>query len=613
MRVHPARTRPLDLRPDRPDRALRSTYASPPSQRRRQTSSHRPAYILLDPAPRFTTATLTRPSLPQRDHLRLPGIDLLAIAPHAPSSPDNVRLARSRQRGDDPSSPLQTPPPVSTERAGPGPAGDSPNLATAVASSAPMGSMPDPSSFTARRSAASNLPNFQLPPPELSGMQKFPPLSSFNPLPPQPMNGGGNLLTPPTNVPGDVLSPISSSGVNSGSSASSNPAVPPYTPLSYWPPPGQAGSPYGYGAGSAPGPLSGFAAQAPSFPGRSMLSPSLSSLQQAGGRNSSNSPTTGEGLSLPPPPYDLNLPPFPTSMPMSAPGAPMSASLPDLAVQQRAMNNALMSAQTPGSGATTQPSPVHAPEPYQPQQRLPPTPSYYNPGSHPASAPAHQTSFPNSFTGASPTQQSPSSAVTAPRISPLSAGVGQPPALHPAPTPSAAGHYSRPISYSLPAMSGPIMSNVHSPGSQMSLVGGMPGGMMPAYSGHGSLSQMYGAHAHAHAQQAQQQQQNDRPFKCDQCPQSFNRNHDLKRHKRIHLAVKPFPCGHCEKSFSRKDALKRHILVKGCGKLKPAGSGDGKDDDSLSPHDKSDAMSSDEADDGSPVLNGGAAPKAGDL
>ncbi|CAG8604484.1 1040_t:CDS:2 [Paraglomus occultum] len=56
----------------------------------------------------------------------------------------------------------------------------------------------------------------------------------------------------------------------------------------------------------------------------------------------------------------------------------------------------------------------------------------------------------------------------------------------------------------------------------------------------------------------------DRPFKCDQCPQSFNRNHDLKRHKRIHLAVKPYPCTHCEKQFSRKDALKRHILVKGC-------------------------------------------------
>jgi len=51
-------------------------------------------------------------------------------------------------------------------------------------------------------------------------------------------------------------------------------------------------------------------------------------------------------------------------------------------------------------------------------------------------------------------------------------------------------------------------------------------------------------------------QQNDRPFKCNQCPQFFSRNHDLKRHKRIHLAVKPFPCGHCEKSYSRKDALK---------------------------------------------------------
>ncbi|KAL5606341.1 hypothetical protein BROUX41_002758 [Berkeleyomyces rouxiae] len=56
----------------------------------------------------------------------------------------------------------------------------------------------------------------------------------------------------------------------------------------------------------------------------------------------------------------------------------------------------------------------------------------------------------------------------------------------------------------------------------------------------------------------------DRPFRCDQCPQAFNRNHDLKRHKRIHLSVKPFPCTFCDKSFSRKDALKRHRHVKGC-------------------------------------------------
>ncbi|KAM4059849.1 hypothetical protein HRG_002528 [Hirsutella rhossiliensis] len=54
--------------------------------------------------------------------------------------------------------------------------------------------------------------------------------------------------------------------------------------------------------------------------------------------------------------------------------------------------------------------------------------------------------------------------------------------------------------------------------------------------------------------------QSMRPYRCDQCTQSFNRNHDLKRHKGIHLDVKPFPCKSCNKSFSRKDALKRHCL-----------------------------------------------------
>lgn len=80
----------------------------------------------------------------------------------------------------------------------------------------------------------------------------------------------------------------------------------------------------------------------------------------------------------------------------------------------------------------------------------------------------------------------------------------------------------------------------------------IPGMGVPQY-GH---PMMYG-----HGQPAPQ---SERPFKCDQCVQSFSRNHDLKRHKRIHLAVKPFPCTFCSKSFSRKDALKRHRLVKGC-------------------------------------------------
>lgn len=96
-----------------------------------------------------------------------------------------------------------------------------------------------------------------------------------------------------------------------------------------------------------------------------------------------------------------------------------------------------------------------------------------------------------------------------------------------------------------------MMTNMHNAGSQMALMGGMPPAMMAYHNGHPtSMAQLY------QAQQMQQPQKQDRPFACDQCQQSFNRNHDLKRHKRIHLAVKPFPCGHCDKSFSRKDALK---------------------------------------------------------
>jgi len=89
----------------------------------------------------------------------------------------------------------------------------------------------------------------------------------------------------------------------------------------------------------------------------------------------------------------------------------------------------------------------------------------------------------------------------------------------------------------------------------MPMVGGMNNGMNNnmhnnMMTNYGGLHSMYGN------QQQASNTLNDRPFKCDQCIQSFNRNHDLKRHKRIHLAVKPFPCGHCDKSFSRKDALK---------------------------------------------------------
>lgn len=117
-------------------------------------------------------------------------------------------------------------------------------------------------------------------------------------------------------------------------------------------------------------------------------------------------------------------------------------------------------------------------------------------------------------------------------------------------------------SYSLPAMNGPVRTNIHNPGGQMTVLPNMPsaGGILPGFNS-GHVARMYQGPASQSPHLPGSGSglggpTQDRPFKCDQCPQSFNRNHDLKRHKRIHLSVKPFPCTHCDKSFSRKDALK---------------------------------------------------------
>ena len=50
----------------------------------------------------------------------------------------------------------------------------------------------------------------------------------------------------------------------------------------------------------------------------------------------------------------------------------------------------------------------------------------------------------------------------------------------------------------------------------------------------------------------------DKIFRCELCPQTFSRSHDLKRHYYVHSVSKPYPCPRCGKGFARRDALRRH-------------------------------------------------------
>ncbi|PVH99221.1 hypothetical protein DM02DRAFT_437885 [Periconia macrospinosa] len=377
----------------------------------------------------------------------------------------------------------------------------------------PLGAPP---SFSTRRPHAAQLGNFELPPPP---MHKY---SSFNSAnasqsthTPATIASVGNLLTPPNNLPGDVLS--SSSGVST-SGAHSTTMPYPNGNYMYSSPSQQSSSHYGYSA-------------------------QQQQHQQQHQQNQYHSARGG----LNPPPYEMNqqLPPF---TPSSA-----SSNMSTMSAQQQPHH--MMSAQTPVSSSAPQQSPIHPQDSYRPGP--PPTPTYSN--YQPSTTP-QQASFPYS-TGPSPTQHSPiSTGGAVPRMSPAVTH-GAIPSIpsNSAPSPHP---YQRPYGGYMPGP-GPVYTNMNNPNNGLTLVNGMHPNIMHGFNS-GAAAAFPGILGHP---PHQQQVANDRPFKCDQCPQSFNRNHDLKRHKRIHLAVKPFPCTHCDKSFSRKDALKRHILVKGCGKV----------------------------------------------
>ncbi|KAH9224772.1 hypothetical protein DL95DRAFT_378416, partial [Leptodontidium sp. 2 PMI_412] len=321
--------------------------------------------------------------------------------------------------------------------------------------------MMETQSLTARRSAANSLPTFSLPPPDhLSQMHRLPayaPSSSNQPTPAIV----SSVLTPPAGLASD-LSP----SANSGSSQSSAGGVPPYQPMGFWPTPNQPS----YGFSSAPPMPASFAQSQQPYMGRPLYSPSMNFPNR-----NTNSPSTGEGL--PPPPYDISVPSFPA--PMSGGGHSQQQTLPALATshqhqQQHSHQNQQQNQQqhqhqhqhqlnsSSGHPAASQPppqGPLHAPDTY--GGRPPPTPTYYTPASTP-----QQSTFP-AYTQQSPTQQSPNtSSAPSNRISPVSAQSHS--------SMAAPQGYPRPYGgYNLPAMAGPIMSNVHNPGNQMALVGGM--------------------------------------------------------------------------------------------------------------------------------------------
>ncbi|KAI1809359.1 hypothetical protein GGS20DRAFT_309595 [Poronia punctata] len=374
-------------------------------------------------------------------------------------------------------------------------------------------------SILSRRPAAGGLSHFHLPLPNSSLDLQIPRVSGS-----------------------DSLSPLSSS-VNGGSSQSSQTGVSSYNNQNGWPIQSSSNNSYTYGSMAAGGQHNVMSTYnrhiyPPNAPG----TPGTGGSGQTGysSRNTQSS-TSADDLSHPP--YDSVSHPFPISM---SGGTTGHSSFSHQSSHSQHMQHAMMGSQT-----SQPPTPV-ASSSSENYSRPPPTPSYYTGPSN--------TSQQSSFPSFPPPHHSPSQLSSTSAGGPLrgiSALSGQPHLSMSAHSPYGNRHYySTQVQQNL---GGAVMSNLGNPSGQIHIMGG--GGISPLSAYHHAHA--IGAH-HALYPGATGSHQ-ERPYRCDTCPQSFNRNHDLKRHKRIHLAVKPFPCTHCEKAFSRKDALKRHMMVKQCG------------------------------------------------